>query len=154
MNMAGDMQQEILDELRNQTAMFRKVNKIAIIVICIFLAVIAITMALTPFIQRLSYSPSTSRQYADSWQEVRNLLDQGEHDKADEMTQRLIKKYPDYWYGYAVLGSLHLELGNLKEAETSYAKAYDLLPIDDNKKMLFAIRTVLKKKNTTANKGT
>jgi tetratricopeptide (TPR) repeat protein len=149
--MAEDVQQQILDELRKQTAISKKVNKINIICICIFLAVIAITMALTPFIQRLSHSPSTCPQRADTWPEVKNLLDQGEHKKADEMTQRLIKKYPNYYYGYAVRGTIHLELGNLQEAEDSYAKAYDLLPIEENEKMLSAIRKVLKK-NATANK--
>jgi len=146
--MTEDLQQKILDELRNQTAISKKFNKINAVIICIFLAVIVIIMTLTPFIQRLSHSPSTYSQRADSWQEVRNFLDQGEHRKAEEMTERLIKKYPDYWYGYASLGTLHLELGNLKEAETNYAKAYNLLPIEDNKKMLYAIRKVLKQKNT------
>jgi len=149
--MAEDMQQQILDELRNQTAMFRKANKINIIVICIFLAVIAISMALTPFIHRISRSSSTSPHRADSWQEARSLLDQGESRKADEMLQRLIKKYPNYWYGYALLGSFHQEHGKFKEAEVNYAKAYDLFPTEENRKTLDAIRTVLKK-NATANK--
>lgn len=47
--MAEDVQQQILDELRNQTSMFRKVNKINIIALCIFLFVIAIIMTLTPW---------------------------------------------------------------------------------------------------------
>ncbi len=149
--MAGDIQQEILDELRNQTAMVRKTNKISITVVCIFLAVIAISMALTPFIQRMLCSSKVSSQRADSWQEARSLLDQGDHQRAQEMLQRLIKKYPDFYYGYAVLGSLHQELGNVKEAEVNYAKAYDLFPTEENKKTLTAIRMVLER-NKTANK--
>jgi tetratricopeptide (TPR) repeat protein len=151
MDMAGDMQQEILDELRNQTAMFRKVNRINIIVVCIFLAVIAIMMALTPVLQRMLYTSKASFQRADSWQEARSLWDQGESPKANEMVQRLIKKYPNYWYGYALLGSFHQELGKFKEAEEDYTKAYDLFPIEENRKTLVAIRAVLKK-NATANK--
>jgi cytochrome c-type biogenesis protein CcmH/NrfG len=149
--MAEDVQQQILDELRNQTAMFRKVNKINIIALCIFLFVIAIIMTLTPFIQRISRSFPTPPQRADSWQEARSFLDQGEHQRAQEMLQRLIKKHPDFYYGYAVLGSLHQELGNAKEAEVNHAKAYDLFPTEENKKTLTAIRMVLEK-NKTANK--
>jgi len=149
--MAGDIQQEILNELRNQTAMFKKANKIIITVLCIFLALIAISMALTPHIQRILYTSKAPSQRSDSWQEARTLLDQGEHQRAQEMLQRLIEKHPDFYYGYAVLGSLYQELGSMKEAESNYAKAYDLFPTEDNKKTLTAIRMVLGK-NKTANK--
>jgi tetratricopeptide (TPR) repeat protein len=148
--MTEDVQQ-ILDELRNQTAMFRKVNKTNIIALCIFLLVIAIIMTSTPFIQRISRSSGTSLQRANSWHEVRSLWDQGESGKADEMLSRLIKKYPNYWYGYALLGSFHQELGKFNETEAAYATAYDLFPTEENRKTLDAIRTVLKK-NATANK--
>ena len=149
--MAEDMQQQILNELRNQTAMFKKANKTNIIVICIFLVVMALFTGLTPFIPQISRRPSTASPRADSWQEVRSLWDQGESGKADEMLTRLIKKYPNYWYGYALLGSFHQELGKFKEAEDAYAKAYDLFPSEENRKILDAIRTVLRK-NATANK--
>ena len=149
--MAEDMQQQILDELRSQTAMFRKANKTNTIALCIFMIVIAVLMALTPFIPHISRHPSTSPPRADSWHETRSLWDQGESLKADEMVQRLIKKYPNFWYGYALLGSFHQELGKFKEAEDDYAKAYDLFPTEENRKTLDAIRTVLKK-NATANK--
>jgi tetratricopeptide (TPR) repeat protein len=150
--MAGDMQQEILDELRNQTAMVRKVNKTNIIVVCVFLAIIAVVMALTPFLQRSLSSSRASLPRADSWQEARSLWDQGESPKANEMVQRLIKKYPNYWYGYALLGSFHQELGKFKEAEDAYAKAFDLFPTEENKKTLDAIRAALRKNQETANK--
>lgn len=149
--MDGDVQQKILDELRIQSAMFRKANKINIGVTCVFLAVIAAFVALTPFIQSKLYSPTVSTQRTDSWQEARTLIDQGEYQKGQEMLQRLIKRHPDYYYGYAVLGSLHQELGNMKEAEANYSKAYDLFPTEDNKKTVTALRTILEK-NKTANK--
>ena len=141
--MGEDIQQQILDELRNQTAMFRKVSRLNIVFMCIFVAVVAISMALTPLIHRISRSSSTSLQRNDSWHQVRSLCDQGESVKANEMLGRLIKKDPDYWYGYALLGSIYQELGKSKEAEEAYAKAYGLFPSEDNKKILEAIRTVL-----------
>ena len=149
--MEEDIQKQILEELRRQTAMFKKVTKANTIAIAVFLVLLIISMALTPFIHRMLYSSKASSQRADSWQEARGLLDQGEYQRAQEMLQRLIKKHPDFYYGYAVLGSLHQELGNAKEAEVNYAKAYDLFPTEENKKTLTAIRMVLEK-NKPANK--
>jgi cytochrome c-type biogenesis protein CcmH/NrfG len=149
--MVGDIQQEILDELRNQTAMVRKMNKINIIVLSIILVVIAISIALIPFKQRILYGSKVSSQRADSGQEARDLLDGGEYQRAQEMLQRLINKHPDYYYGYVLLGSLHQELSSMKEAEANYAKAYNLFPTEENKKTLTAIRAVLKK-NKAASK--
>lgn len=149
--MEEDIQKQILEELRHQTVMFKKATRSSMIAIAFFLVLVVITMVLTPFIQRISRGPSTRTTRADSWHEVRSLWDQGESDEADKMLDRLIKKYPNYWYGYAILGSFHQGLGKFKEAEDAYAKAYDLFPSEENKKTLDAIRIVLRK-NTTANK--
>lgn len=146
--MAEDTQQQILEELRKQTALFSKTNKTSIIALSGFLVVIVLLMVLTPFIQRVSNRPNTCPQPVDSWRETRSLSDGGELGKAEEMTQRLIKKYPNYWYGYALLGSFHQQLGDFKEAEKSYSKAYDLFPSEENKKVLDAIQTVLRRKLT------
>jgi cytochrome c-type biogenesis protein CcmH/NrfG len=148
---AEDMQQQILEELRKQTALFSKTNKTSIIALSVFLVVIVLLMVLTPFIQRISSRPNTCLQPADSWREARSLSDGGDLGKAEEMTQRLIKKYPNYWHGYALLGSFHQQLGEFKEAEKAYSRAYDLFPSEDNKKVLDAIQTVLRR-NATANK--
>jgi tetratricopeptide (TPR) repeat protein len=146
MIMADDLQQQILEELRNQTALVRKANRTNTIVYGILMAIFVISIILTPFIRDNSRTSSTSPQCPDSWQQAKNLLDQGESGKADEMVQRLIEKNPQFWYGYAFRGAIQQELGNFNEAEGYYAKAYDLFPTEDNKKTLDAIRTVLKNK--------
>ena len=149
--MEEDIQKQILEELRHQTAMVKKVTKANTIAIAVLLTLFVISLALTPFIRNMLNSSNAPSQRSDSWQEARSLLDQGEHQRAQVMLQNLIKKYPAYYYGYAILGSLHQELGNAKEAEVNYAKAYDLFPTDENEKTLRAIRIVLEK-NKTANK--
>jgi len=149
--MEEDIQKQILEELRRQSTMFKKATKTNTIAIALLIVLLVISLALTPFIQRMVYSSRGSSQRADSWQEARGLLEQAQYQGAQDMIQRLIKKHPDFYYGYALLGSLHQELGNAKEAEVNYAKAYDLFPTEENKKTLTAIRMVLEK-NKTANK--
>ncbi len=89
----------------------------------------------------------------DSWHYARTLHSDGKLVEAEKMAQRLSKKYQDYDYGYALLGCWNQELGNLKEAESNYAKAYDLFPSEDNEKTLVAIRKALEKKKTSANQA-
>jgi len=149
--MAEDTQQQILEELRKQTAMFSKTNKTSTIALSIFVVIMVLSMVLTPFMHRLASRATTCPQPADSWGEARSLSNNGELDKAQAMAQRLIKKYPNYWYGHALIGSFHQELGDFKEAERAYAKAYDLFPSEDNKKVLEAIQTVTRR-SATANK--
>jgi hypothetical protein len=47
-----------------------------------------------------------------------------------------------------MLAYSNLRLGNFKEAEVNYTKAYDLFPTEENKKPLDAIRIVLERKKT------
>jgi len=143
--MSEDIQQQILNEIRTQVAISRKSYKVATVISCVFLAVITTLMAVTPFLFRTAGKSISSPLAADSWQEARNLLVQGEHQKSEKMIGRLIKKYPRFYYGYTLRGSLYLELVNLAEAEKNYSVAYDLLPTEENEKMLAAVRKALSK---------
>jgi hypothetical protein len=75
-----------------------------------------------------------------SWQQVQLLVDRAEYEKAIEISQSLIKKSPNYWYGYSHLGNIYLATGDLKKAETNYALAFDLFSSPENEKTLKAIR--------------
>jgi tetratricopeptide (TPR) repeat protein len=143
--MEEDLQKQILDELRKQTLMFKKVNKAFLILFSIFLVFMAISIIARPYIERKFSATNASSQRTDSWYEARNLQDQGEIQKAEEMILRLIKKHPDYYYGYSLLGMLNHEIGNKKLAEKYYSKAYDLYPHEENLKTLTAIRKVMDK---------
>lgn len=150
--MEEDLQKQILDELRKQTSMFKRATRANLIIISVFLILMAISIIAWPFVERIFASPAESSQRHDSWFEARSLQDQCETQKAEAMINRLIMKRPDFYYGYILLGSTQFELGKIKDAERSYTKAYELLPSEDNYKVLIAIRKVLESKDGTANK--
>lgn len=147
--MDTDIEKQILNELRNQTLLFKTVNRVNIIVIVALMVILAFSTA-------AHWMPTKFKTVSppvDTWIEARNILNKGDYQKSTEMTQRLLKKHPDYYYGYYLLGSLNQEIGNLNEAEVNYAKAYDLFPTEDNGKDLAAIRKAIEKKNKTANQA-
>ncbi len=156
--MEEDLQKEILDELRKQTDMFRKhadmskkVNIAMSILFSVFVVLMVISIIARPYIERKINANNALSQKTDSWYEARNLQDQGDIQKAREMTLRLIKKYPDYYYGYEVLGTLYQEDGNIKLAEQNYLKAYDLYPHEELLKTLTAIQKRMNKVKGDAN---
>jgi Tfp pilus assembly protein PilF len=148
--MSEEIQQQILDELRNQTAIGKKYRRDGRIFLIVFLILFIGVVAATPFMHRLLSSASASSQRVDSWTLARDLIYQGEDSKAEAMLQKLLKRSPDFYYGYSLLGFLYQVHGDAKKAEVNYAKAYDLFPTEENQKTLDAIRMVLDRKNTTA----
>ncbi|MGA2223695.1 MAG: tetratricopeptide repeat protein [Syntrophobacteraceae bacterium] len=145
--MDEEIQQQIVDELRIQTAMQKNMNKFNKVTVTFLLIVLVALFVLTPFMSRILSSRNTSYQRPDSWETARELIYRGEYERAEAMLQNLLKKFPDFYYGYGLLGLLYLSKGNLKEAEANYAKAYDLFPVEENQKNLAAVRTVLESKN-------
>ena len=151
--MNSETEKQILDELRVQTVLFKKTmlaNKVAIFILGVFILVFFVSI---PFRYQLLTSSQPTPQSVDSWQRATDLSDRGNYKESANMTQRLINKYPDYYYGYALMGCLQQQIGSLQDAESNYAKAYDLFPSEDNEKTLVAIRKVLEKKKTSANKA-
>ncbi len=129
--MNDDLNQQVLQELKK----LRWLVQISVCS-CILLFTFSVVMA-------------TSRKLsqADSWTAVRAALDHGEHDKASDITQRLIAKWPNDYDGYTYLGYIALATGDLKFAETNYARAYALLPSEEHEKMLNAVRLRVKSEN-------
>ena len=74
--------------------------------------------------------------------EARALVDKGDLAQGKAMVVRLIAKNPRNYYGYRLLGFVEQELGNMKESETSFARACELFPTEENEKNLTAIRKV------------
>ena len=150
--MTDETSREILAELQRQTAILssrsRRINVVAIILFGLFLLAVYCPRSWRP---RTDATAKATKQGTDSWQEVSRLMDCGQLDDAKEMLHGLIQKYPDYHYGYALLGSLHQQLGKFSEAETNYIKACELFPDEDNEKTLAAIRKAIAAKKGTAN---
>jgi tetratricopeptide (TPR) repeat protein len=137
---------DLLEELRKQTALFHRANRINLIAYIILGIFVVLTVAFFPLAHRIRASYRATPQVMDSWQDARNLIDKGDLVSGMAMTQRLISKNPKYYYGYALLGSVYHEMGDLKKAEENYDRAFELFPIEDNEKTLKAIRKALERK--------
>ncbi|MDD5263151.1 MAG: hypothetical protein PHD76_15010 [Methylacidiphilales bacterium] len=140
------MENQILDELRKQT----RDNRIGMTVMLVLLMGLIATI---PFHQKIISHFTPARQVTDTWREARYLYSEEKRDEAVKMVQRLIQKYPYDSYGYVLLGCWQQGLGNLNEAEANFAKAYDLLPSEENGKYLTNVRKAMEKKKTSANQS-
>lgn len=136
----------LLEELRKQTALFKQATKMNLIVSVILGILVIFAIVIYPLAYRGRTAYRAAPQVMDSWQEARNFIEKGDLVSGMAMTQRLISKNPEYYYGYALLGSVYHEMGDLKKAEENYAKAFKLFPIEDNEKTLKAIQKALGRK--------
>ena len=80
-----------------------------------------------------------------SWESTRHAMEQGEFDLALGMATDMAERHPDYYYAHSYLGTIYLAQGELEEAEQAYERAYELLPTEDNRKYLEAVRARLNK---------
>ncbi len=138
--MNEQINQQILDELRRQTQL---VKTSSIIVPVIFLIFIVVAILFTPHIAN-KYR-QTPQKTPRSWGEVSSLFDSCNYQEALRIAKALTEKSPEYWYGYSYIGSIYNALGDHKNAEANFAKAYELFPTKENKEKLEAIRTVMTK---------
>ena len=151
--MDTDTERQMLEELRAQTALLKSANKANWIGIASLGILVVLFVAAIALKDRITSSFKTSAASVDSWKDARALFDRDEFSKGKEMIHRLIAKHPDYYYGYTLMGAGEQRFGNLQEAESNYAKAYDLFPTEENGKDLVAIRKAIDNKSKTANKS-
>ncbi len=76
----------------------------------------------------------------DSWVTVRRLADAARYEEALTVANRLVEKDPDSPQTHILMGTLQLSLGKLHQAESSFTKAYELLPNEYNANLLNAVR--------------
>jgi tetratricopeptide (TPR) repeat protein len=76
----------------------------------------------------------------DSWVTVRRLADAAKYEQALAVAHRLVDKDPDSPQTRILMGNLQLQLGQLHQAESSYTRAYELLPNQFNANLLNAVR--------------
>jgi cytochrome c-type biogenesis protein CcmH/NrfG len=131
--MNDDVNLRILSELR----LLRQSSNFALVVCAVLVVGVAIYLP-------LRYGSLSSRQPAqtqtDSWEAVRTAIDHIDYDKASAIAERILKRYPNDYYGYSYLGSIALAADRIEEAERHFARAYELLPSEENEKMLRAVR--------------
>jgi tetratricopeptide (TPR) repeat protein len=76
----------------------------------------------------------------DSWVTVRRLADAAKYEEALTIARHLAEKDPDSPQTRILMGNLQLALGQLHQAEASYARAYELLPNEATMSLLNAVR--------------
>lgn len=152
--MTEETGKEILAELKRQTAILSRRRQLANVVVMVLIGFFLLAEYGPRSWRSWTQSPARKTEEApDSWQESQQLFDKGRIEEAREMIQRLILEHPESDYGYALLGFMYQQEGNLALSETNYAKAVQLLPDEENEKALVAIRKAIANKNAAANKA-
>jgi cytochrome c-type biogenesis protein CcmH/NrfG len=121
--MSDDTSEQLFAEIRR----LRRTNQVGWIITVLLLAVFA-------------YLTVHFRKPQPAWDTVHAQADSLQYDKALQTAKKLFEKEPNNPYGYAYVGNVQLAAGRIKEAEESYARAYELLPSEFNASMLRAIR--------------
>ena len=137
--MNTETEEKILNELEKQTAFGKKSLRssyFALLILLVFVATI-------PFRHQLYSKHSTP----DSWGQAKNLIRQGSTEQGKKMIERLLKKFPDYDYGYVLMGWAERMNGDFEAAEKNYAKAVELYPREENQNALEAIRQAIKNRS-------
>jgi cytochrome c-type biogenesis protein CcmH/NrfG len=94
---------------------------------------------------RLRPISADRKPQADTWGAVHSAMTRFDYDNAAAIAHHIVEKHPNDYYGYTYLGTIALALNHPEEAETDYAHACELLPTEENQKMLDAIRKRLAK---------
>ena len=94
-------------------------------------------MLVIPNLRQKTLGPSSTEDY--TWADVKSAVAHFKYKQAADIAQQLIHKYPDDYYGYTYLGYIYLATGDVQNAEINYRKACELLPTEENEKILAAI---------------
>ena len=126
--MSGDVNQELVNELRKLRSGVTRV--FWLMIVFVVLAVISF-----PFSSR--YRPASQ---VSSWDSVQTDVRRQDYKKALAEAEVLVSREPNNYHGEAYVGLINLLMGNVKEAEAHYSKAYQLFPTEQNEKELAAVR--------------
>lgn len=120
-----DVNQQILEEIRK----LRRNNQWA--------SIIALLMLFAVCVYAFRRLPS---RLESPWTEVSTAMRQSDYPKALQLAQEQAAAHPADYYGHEYLGNIYLAMGDASHAEAEYVRAYDLLPSEDIKARLDAIR--------------
>jgi cytochrome c-type biogenesis protein CcmH/NrfG len=116
-------------------AELRKLRATARWVLWLIAASVIFGVVSFPFSSR--YRPAS---LVTSWESVQTDMRRQDFPRALAEANALVTKEPNYYYGEAFLGAIHLAMGNVSEAEAHYKRAYDLFPNEESEKNLAAVR--------------
>ena len=75
----------------------------------------------------------------DAWTDIQAALDRGDNQKALTLAKSFVTRQPGYHYSHATLGSVYVAMNDFTNAETSYARAVELYPVEEHEKALAAV---------------
>ena len=144
---------QVVDELRNLNALIKNAQRANVVVVSLLGVLALLCLATIPLRAHVVSVLRSTPPAIDSWAAAKELLQQDESLKAKAMLDRLLVKYPDYYYGHALMVPVQLELGNLEAAERSAARTVELYPDEDYVKKLAVIRKAILNKKESANRA-
>jgi tetratricopeptide (TPR) repeat protein len=80
------------------------------------------------------------RATTGAWSEVSQAMRQYDYPKALSLARTISAAHPNDYYGHEYLGNIYSAMGDWANAETEYARAYDLAPPMVLKQKLDAVR--------------
>ena len=144
--MNEDINQEILQELRRS----RRSSQGSLYLCVLAFGVLAVYFAFVrPHSSRsqaardvdtAQRTPQTTAESGDAWTDIQAALERGDNQKALTLARSLVARQPGYHYSHATLGSVCVALNDFTNAETAFARAVELYPIEEHEKALAAIR--------------
>ena len=131
--------QDILDELRKHT----RQNQFNMRATVAALAILLVFVLMLPVLDAIKAHKRCPPEQRATWSASHTAFDDGNYEKAIELTQTMIQKNPGYYFGYTRLATAYQAKGDLPNAEANFLKAYELYPSEENEKALTTIRKVL-----------
>ena len=147
--MENDIQQEILNELRESRLRTEKINNLAKKLVYwlgvpLFIAILSLAALISSDIIE-KYKKKSDVKYPQIINSYRNM---GDFDKAIEKSKKFVEKAPDNYYAWALLGWSYFDKGDLTEARKSIEKSLQLYPdYESGQKVLKSINLRLAQKN-------
>lgn len=93
-----------------------------------------------PVPQRTPAMPANTFNSDDVWSRISAALDEGDEQKAVSIANDFVVRRPKYYYAYVVLGATYVATGDFTNAESSYVRAVQLYPDEENEGALAAVR--------------
>ena len=130
----------------------RKTTKRLLIGIGVFfLLMVMIGAGFDYFVKNMmaKYESVPEKKTEWDWYHVSNAMEDGKLDEALEVAEYLIKKSPNYEYGYNKLGRVYNMRNELDKAKEAFKKAYELFPSESYKEDLEVIQRKIAKRKTS-----
>jgi len=148
--------ESILAELRRIGAwadMQRRVTKWSLIVVAVVvpgMIIVGIVME-NRFNASMEDIRSPEKPAKPTWHDVDWNIRRANLDDAIRIGEELIQRMPEYPEGHHQLASVYLAAGKTEKARQHYAQAFQLLPSEENEKLLAAIEKRIKEGNPQLN---